>query len=152
MFFLVHISYSLVFSLFAIRTALPEPTHGHLSTQDLHKMIHDGEIDVNPEYQRGVLTFKSVRVKPKYKLIVCADVVWPAEKQCALIESIFLNYYVPPLLFVVTKNKEGEDIRVCMDGKQRLTSVQMFYSGQVKVSLCYVCAEVIMCYSDPLFV
>ncbi|KLO14629.1 hypothetical protein SCHPADRAFT_850808 [Schizopora paradoxa] len=95
---------------FSIKTALPEPTHGRLSTQDLHKMIHDGEIDVNPEYQR--------------------DVVWPAEKQCALIESIFLNYYVPPLLFVV-KNTEEEVVRVCMDGKQRLTSVQMFYSGQI---------------------
>lgn len=61
-----------------------------------------------------------------------ADVVWGQDKQIALIESIFRNFYVPPILFLL-QQEEGDDgpVRVCMDGKQRLTSILMFFDGQV---------------------
>lgn len=47
-----------------------------------------------------------------------------------LIESIYRNYYVPPIIFTVMK--EGNlNMRRCVDGKQRLTSIQKFIDGQV---------------------
>ncbi|KAF9446940.1 hypothetical protein P691DRAFT_672497 [Macrolepiota fuliginosa MF-IS2] len=74
-------------------------------------MIHEGQIDLNPSYQR--------------------DVVWPDSKQVGLIDSLFRNFYVPPVVFAVTKDEDGQVVRVCVDGKQRLTSIQKFFDGQV---------------------
>ncbi|KIL68045.1 hypothetical protein M378DRAFT_191070 [Amanita muscaria Koide BX008] len=82
-----------------------------LSTRDLHNLIHDGAIDLNPPYQR--------------------DVVWPTTKQVKLIDSIYRNFYIPPVVFAVQKDEDGEDVRICVDGKQRLTSIQKFFDGQV---------------------
>ena len=59
------------------------------------------------------------------------DVVWNDVKQSNLIGSIFQNYYVPPIVFAVYKDDEGEEVRCCVDGKQRLTSIQKFFDGQV---------------------
>jgi hypothetical protein len=61
------------------------------------------------------------------------DVVWPESKMIHLIDSIFRNFYIPPIIFAVQKAEEG-DVRVCVDGKQRLTSIQKFFDGQVRVS------------------
>lgn len=61
------------------------------------------------------------------------DVVWPEKKQIALIDSIFRNYYVPPILFLLTTVDSGDVVRICMDGKQRLTSIQKFFDGQVRI-------------------
>ncbi|PFH52790.1 hypothetical protein AMATHDRAFT_139317 [Amanita thiersii Skay4041] len=74
-------------------------------------MIHEGSIDLNPEYQR--------------------DIVWPTSKQIKLIDSIYRNFYIPPVVFAVKKDSDGEDVRICVDGKQRLTSIQKFFDGQV---------------------
>ncbi|EIN11787.1 hypothetical protein PUNSTDRAFT_63533 [Punctularia strigosozonata HHB-11173 SS5] len=68
-------------------------------------------IDLNPPYQR--------------------DIVWPEYKQINLITSIFENYYIPPIVFSVTKDEDGEPIRICVDGKQRLTSIRKFMDGAV---------------------
>lgn len=46
------------------------------------------------------------------------DVVWNEPKQVALIDSIFRNYYIPPIVFAVQRDDDGEEIRVCVDGKQ----------------------------------
>ena len=56
----------------------------------------------------------------------------------ALIESLFRNYYVPPILFLITRDVEdpSEIVRLCMDGKQRLTSIQKFFDGQVREFMC----------------
>lgn len=64
----------------------------------------------------------------------------------ALIESLFRNYYVPPILFLITHDDEdpNEIVRVCMDGKQRLTSIQKFFDGQVceqDTNECIVCEQ-----------
>ena len=48
-----------------------------------------------------------------------SEIVWTQQKQMAVIDSIWSNLYVPPVLFNVTKDdKTGDDIRVCIDGKQ----------------------------------
>ena len=45
------------------------------------------------------------------------DVVWPENKQIGLIDSIFRNFFIPPVIFAV-HNDGGEETRVCVDGKQ----------------------------------
>lgn len=65
-------------------------------------MIEKGQLDLEPEYQRGV--------------------VWNVGKQSAVIDSMFRNCYVPPVLFSIHSviNDEGDDeeLRICVDGKQ----------------------------------
>jgi hypothetical protein len=51
--------------------------------------------------------------------MVPSEVVWTQQKQMAVIDTIWTNLYVPPVLFNVTKDEQmGDDIRVCIDGKQ----------------------------------
>lgn len=70
------------------------------------------------------------------------DVVWAEQKQIGLIDSVFRNYYIPPIIFgqspvfplsshvsqilskAVSTSEDGSEARVCIDGKQRLTSIQ----------------------------
>ena len=50
----------------------------------------------------------------------------------AIIDSLFHNYYVPPVVFAISKDPlDGYETRLCVDGKQRLTSIQKFFDGQV---------------------
>ncbi|KAG0706125.1 hypothetical protein DFH29DRAFT_980605 [Suillus ampliporus] len=98
-------------NVFKIRDALTPPSAMSYSAQELHSYIHEGYIDLNPVYQR--------------------DVVWPESKQIGLIDSIFRNFYIPPVIFAVTKDEDGEVVRICVDGKQRLTSIQKFLDGLV---------------------
>jgi hypothetical protein len=72
-------------------------------------------IDLCPEHQRGF--------------------VWTEENQIGLINSIFQGYYVPSLIFnkrveIIFGNVRKE-VLVCLDGKQRLTSVKRFTDGQI---------------------
>lgn len=62
--------------------------------------------------------------------------VWPESKQIGLVDSIFRNFYVPPVIFAVQRDDEGETVRVCVDGKQRLTSIQKFLDGLVSNHVC----------------
>jgi hypothetical protein len=83
------------------KTLLP-PTPVRYSCGALCLMIEKGQIDLEPEYQRGV--------------------VWNTSKQSAVIDSLFRNCYVPPVLFSIHTaiNEEGdcEELRICVDGKQ----------------------------------
>ncbi|KAH8093964.1 hypothetical protein BXZ70DRAFT_1035175 [Cristinia sonorae] len=81
-----------------------------LTTQQLHAMIHEGEIDLNPPYQR--------------------EVVWPVDKQKKLLDSICRDFYIPPLL-LASRMDRGHRVYRCVDGKQRLTSIQMFFDGLI---------------------
>ncbi|KAF9485282.1 hypothetical protein BDN70DRAFT_871293 [Pholiota conissans] len=92
-------------------TALTPNTAQMLTTHALHTMIHEGGIDLNPVYQR--------------------DVVWPEHKQIGLIDSLFRNYFIPPVIFAVQPNEDGDEVRICVDGKQRLTSIQKFFDGLI---------------------
>lgn len=55
------------------------------------------------------------------------DVVWPEVKQIGLIDSIFRNFYIPPIVFAVQLDDEGEEVRICVDGKQVCSSSNNFY-------------------------
>lgn len=98
-------------NVFRISDPLTPPSAMSYSAQELHTFIHEGYIDLNPTYQR--------------------EVVWPESKQIGLIDSIFRNFYIPPIIFAVQKDEDGETIRVCVDGKQRLTSIQKFLDGLI---------------------
>ena len=51
----------------------------------------------------------------------------------AIIDSLFHNYYVPPVVFAIANDPiDGVETRLCVDGKQRLTSIQKFFDGQVR--------------------
>ena len=49
-----------------------------------------------------------------------------------LLDSIYRNFYVPPILFAQVE-KDGQSILRCVDGKQRLTSIQKFFDGHVRL-------------------
>ncbi|WVR03288.1 hypothetical protein IAU60_000279 [Kwoniella sp. DSM 27419] len=95
-----------------LKGKLQKPRHVSISTKSLHEMIHMGGVELNPSYQR--------------------DVVWPPLKMISLIQSLMLNYYIPPILFSI---EDGDDdrgeIRICLDGKQRCTSIQQFMDGLI---------------------
>ncbi|KAF8493941.1 hypothetical protein F5888DRAFT_699674 [Russula emetica] len=99
-------------NVFHIWDPLQIPVTLQYTTEQLHKMIHEGDIDLDPEYQRAV--------------------VWSTAKQMAIIDSLFHNYYVPPVVFAISKDPlDGYETRLCVDGKQRLTSIQKFFDGQI---------------------
>ncbi|KAH6894806.1 hypothetical protein BKA70DRAFT_1117452 [Coprinopsis sp. MPI-PUGE-AT-0042] len=80
--------------------------------------MHNQDIDLDAEYQR--------------------DVVWPDAKQISLIDSIFRNFYVPPVIFATKQHDDGSETKICIDGKQRLTSIRRFMDGQVRIILFHV--------------
>jgi Protein of unknown function DUF262 len=102
-------------------------------------MIHEGDIDLDPEYQRGMflpltLCFFLIYTTGMRLLAV----VWSSTKQMAIIDSLFHNYYVPPVVFAISRDPiDGVETRLCVDGKQRLTSIQKFFDGQVRFMRIY---------------
>ncbi|KAH9858569.1 hypothetical protein C2E23DRAFT_880039 [Lenzites betulinus] len=96
---------------FTLGPQLIAPTAKLYTTEALHSLIHEGIIDLNPSYQR--------------------DVVWTEQKQIKVLDSIWRNYYVPPVVFAVYYNEDRQQVMHCVDGKQRLTSIQKFFDGQI---------------------
>ncbi|KAJ7927092.1 hypothetical protein B0H13DRAFT_1971588 [Mycena leptocephala] len=94
---------------YTLRGALTASRATTYSTEALYKRIHDGVIDLNPEYQR--------------------EVVWPESKQIGIIDSILRNFYIPPVIFAVNSFNDGTEKLTCIDGKQRLTSIHRFVEG-----------------------
>jgi len=98
-------------TVFKIREPLNPPRSTMYSVGDLFRDIHQGRIDLSPPYQR--------------------DVVWPDAKQVMLIDSLWRNYHIPPIIFAAVRDEDGDEIRRCVDGKQRLTSIIRFLDGQI---------------------
>ncbi|KAF9492791.1 hypothetical protein BDN71DRAFT_1591415 [Pleurotus eryngii] len=96
---------------FKIRDGVPPPRQMSYTTKELHASIHQGDIDLEPPYQR--------------------DVVWPNAKQVKLVDSLFRNFYIPPIVFAQSEDEDGNITKVCVDGKQRLTSIQKFMDGHI---------------------
>jgi hypothetical protein len=58
--------------------------------------IIDGVIDLDPHYQRGIV----ISLLASHLLTTpTIDVVWSEIKQIGLIDSIFRNFYIPPIIF-----------------------------------------------------
>lgn len=107
--------------------------------------IIDNTVDLDPEYQRGkFIPFFHIEANLRFNI----DVVWPEPKQSGLIDSILRHYYMPPVIFgtytwifyslldpyddnitfiaVAINPDDGTEMRTCIDGKQRLTSIQRY--------------------------
>ena len=67
------------------------------------------------------------------------DVVWPKAKQIGLIGSIFQNFYIPPIVFAVQRDDEGEEVHICVDGKQ-VCSSNNFYALSIDLPDIYLIA------------
>ncbi|CAG8653162.1 458_t:CDS:2, partial [Cetraspora pellucida] len=88
-------------------TALTKPRNVTHTLYKLHDWLRKGLIDVNPEFQRDV-------------------------KQSHLIDSILNNFYIPPVIFSCKKvDGTNKWKRVCIDGKQRLTSISRFMNNEI---------------------
>jgi len=96
-------------NIFAPKTKLPQCITRQRSIQNLLALINNGMIDICPEYQRSV--------------------VWTKDRQSGLIDSLMENYYVPPIIF--NKKSSSKQILVCVDGKQRLSSIKAFVEGSI---------------------
>lgn len=96
---------------YKISGVLRAPRTTSYTAKSLYDQIIDNAIDLDPEYQR--------------------DVVWPELKQSGLIDSMLRNYYMPPIIFAVSTADDGSELRTCIDGKQRLTSIQRFMDAQI---------------------
>ncbi|KAF6752687.1 hypothetical protein DFP72DRAFT_1171547 [Ephemerocybe angulata] len=82
------------------------------SILSIYQWVTTGLINTTPPYQR--------------------DVVWSEQKQTNLIESIATGYPIPFLIFRRWYDPQlGKTYRVCIDGKQRLTSLQRFMDGEI---------------------
>ncbi|KAF9258648.1 hypothetical protein L218DRAFT_824021, partial [Marasmius fiardii PR-910] len=93
---------------YKLTNTLKAPRATTYAASALNEQIIRGDIDLNPEYQR--------------------DVVWSTQKQIGLIDSIFRNFYVPPVIFATTSHEDGSESKTCIDGKQRLTSLHLYHS------------------------
>ncbi|KAJ8095966.1 hypothetical protein PM082_015187 [Marasmius tenuissimus] len=91
--------------------ALPKMRTANYSTEMFPKWMQKEVLDLDPEYQR--------------------DVVWTDQKQSGLIDSLLNNYYIPPVIFCVKTDSMNREIRTCIDGKQRLTSIRRFMDGEL---------------------
>ncbi|CCO31354.1 Mitochondrial intermembrane space import and assembly protein 40 AltName: Full=Mitochondrial import inner membrane translocase TIM40 [Rhizoctonia solani AG-1 IB] len=90
---------------FYIKAALKPPNSHPVSCYDLYNQIQEVEAD----YQR--------------------DVVWNDTKQSNLIDII------PPVLFAKRIGEDGEEVKICIDGKQRLTSIHRFMDGYIPLKV-----------------
>lgn len=80
------------------------------SVSDIVRMMRDGDINLNPEYQRNY--------------------IWDNKKASMLIESIVLNVPIP----VIYVSQEADDTWTVIDGLQRLNSLKRFFDRDFKLS------------------
>jgi hypothetical protein len=85
--------------------------------RDLLGFVRDGHLNLDPPYQRGH--------------------VWTMEQRVALIKSLLLGVPVAALVLNVRDGahwrRNGSEIYACIDGKQRLTTIGMFFDGDIAV-------------------
>jgi len=79
------------------------------SVSDIVRMIKEGDIHLNPEYQRNY--------------------VWDNKRASLLIESIILNVPIP----VIYVNQEDDDSWTVIDGLQRLNTLKRFFERDFKL-------------------
>lgn len=86
------------------------------SIREIKKKIDDGQLDLEPDYQRNV--------------------VWNDGKQVSFIESLLMSIIVPPLYFVEVPGKGLLDTTKyeVVDGKQRLNSIYRFVTNELPLN------------------
>ncbi|KAF2202134.1 hypothetical protein GQ43DRAFT_480149 [Delitschia confertaspora ATCC 74209] len=99
-------------TVFRPRSRLPPPDVNRRPLSLLMKAMEDNTIDLEADYQR--------------------DVVWTKDRMTSLIDSLMEEYYIPPIIFNAKWDPVSDRwIRVCVDGKQRLSSVWEFVKGLI---------------------
>lgn len=78
--------------------------------QTLITRIQSGEIDLQPEFQRGE--------------------VWPTSKKQKLIDSILRDWHIPPV-HVIVDSDTGQQL--VLDGQQRMAAIRDFVAGNFPV-------------------
>lgn len=76
----------------------------------LVKRIEDGELDLQPEFQRGE--------------------VWSELKQQRLIDSILRDWQIPPVHIVIDPETDRQFV---LDGQQRLVAIREFVAGRLSI-------------------
>jgi hypothetical protein len=59
--------------------------------------------------------------------------VWSTKKQQDLLDSLFRRYYVPRLVLREVRLSDKKVVREVVDGQQRITTVQRFFSGDLRL-------------------
>lgn len=91
-------------------------SHETWTIQVLIDLYGKGQINLNPSYQRGD--------------------VWSASMRSDLINSLWNNFNIPPVLFnQIGDLDDGTFIFNTIDGKQRLTSFIKFFAGEIPVKI-----------------
>jgi len=102
-------------TVFKTKPKLPSSNVVKRTLEELVDLMNGPYLDINPDYQRGV--------------------VWKHPRMSGLIDSLIENYYVPPVIFNLERvaGPNGTTIfkRICVDGKQRLTSIKEFMEGKI---------------------
>lgn len=59
--------------------------------------------------------------------------VWSTRKQQSLLDSLFRRYYIPRLVLREVRTSPREVLREVVDGQQRITTVQQFFAGELRL-------------------
>jgi hypothetical protein len=84
-------------------------SHWEPDLRTLYNWIENGEIDLQPNFQRGD--------------------VWPISKKRKLIDTILREWSIPPIHMVVASSGTFE----VLDGQQRLTAIRDFMRNEITV-------------------
>jgi hypothetical protein len=102
-------------TIFKTRPRLPAPSVTEKTLEELFELMKGPYLDTNPEYQR--------------------EVVWSKARMAALIDSVIQDYYIPPILLNMERVYHPDGTmdfkRICIDGKQRLSSIKTFMEGRI---------------------
>ena len=85
--------------------------HERQTVYDVIRQLNRGNYILDPDFQR--------------------DFIWPEEKQSKLIESMVMRIPLP--VFYLAENDEGR--MAVVDGLQRLSTIQRFVKGELKLQL-----------------
>nr|GAT50342.1 predicted protein [Mycena chlorophos] len=88
----------------------PESKQEFCTTEKLNELLNSGRINLNAKYQRNV--------------------VWNEKGQSALVDSLLRNAPVSQLVFA-KYIEDGLEKYMCVDGKQRLTTIHKFIKGEI---------------------
>lgn len=92
-----------------------QPQSQVVSIETIYRYISNGTVNLNPVYQRNV--------------------VWDSKKQRLLLVSLWTNMYIHPVMFNSIVDEKGVSRWICIDGKQRLTSVKLFFDNKLPIAI-----------------